>query len=37
MQKIPHAYLRIIRTRIAEARREDKAAASAAEEETRSS
>jgi hypothetical protein len=37
MQKIPHAYLRIIRARVAEARREDKTASSEAEEETRSS
>ena len=37
MQKIPHAYLRIIRARVAEARREDKTASPEAEEETRSS
>ena len=37
MQKIPRAYLRIIRARVAEARREDKTASPEAEEETRSS
>jgi len=37
MQKIPHAYLRIIKARVAETRREDKTATAVAEGETRSS
>jgi hypothetical protein len=37
MQKIPRAYLRIIRSRIAEAQREAQAASTEKEEQTRNS